>query len=113
MCHAGRDIELTLVDGRELDAEPAAEPRRGRIDIHCDVPHRPGNAADQLGLGMLSLQVQATQDSTGRLRLVVLHEDIPDAGSGEVAGTVRLHEEATLIAVHDGLDPLDAGRSVR
>jgi hypothetical protein len=42
--------------------------------------------------------------------MVVLHEDVPDAGGGEVGSAVRLHKEAALVPVHDRFDPLHTGQ---
>ena len=63
----------------------------------------------ELALGMgLDLIVKASQDPSGRSRVVVLDEvDIEAGGRMKCAPIPRLHEEAAIVSVHPRCDEHD------
>ena len=107
MREAAGDKELTAVLGREDDALPLPERRAPRAEVNAHVEDLPLDDADELGLGVVDLEVEASQDPPHARGLVVLHEVDVDATRHEVGALVGLHEGAPLVAVRLGFDNND------
>src|SRR5918996_6585853 len=81
---------------------PVPERRRAGPDVDEQVEDRPARAAQQLGHP--GLEVHAPNDAALRARVVVLNPLVVDAELGEYVAAIGFLEEATLVAVHDGLE---------
>ena len=76
---AGGDPEHVAVLGGELGAGPLAEGGGAAADVDGDVEDGAAGAADELSLRLLELVVQAADDASARVRMVVLGERLGEA----------------------------------
>ena len=88
----------------QFHADPLAEGRRRRVDVHGHVPDRTPDRAHQLALGMPALQMQAAQHAAPGLGVVVLDElHIEPREVGVPGAVVALQEETPGVPVDIGL----------
>ena len=105
---AHRDVELAVELVVELVALPLAVGGRVAAQVDGDVPDPPPQAADQLRLPGLGLEVQAAEDPGAGARVVVLDELDVDPELGPGVRAERLDQEAALVAVHLRLEQDEA-----
>ena len=94
-----RHEELAAVLRRQHRALPFSVGGAVRAQVDGHVEHLARHHADELGLRMLYLEVQAAQHALDRGGLVVLHELAVDAARDEVGAFVGFHEVAAFVAV--------------
>lgn len=95
---AGRHPEHLFVALVQVGAHPLAEGGGALAHVHGDVEHFAFGDAHQFALGLLMLEVQATQDALAGAGVVVLHELVVAAVLDEFALAEGFHEEAAFVA---------------
>src|SRR5882724_4309285 len=98
MSKAYRDIKQATILGGEYLSHPSGIRRGAATDIHRNVEDFASQNSYELSLILrMFLIMQASENSSKRMRIVVLHEGIVDPISREVRSLIALHESATLI----------------
>jgi len=104
MREAGRNVNLSFIAVREIDAVVAAEGRRAAANIDGDVVDLSANDGDQLALRRGVLEVKAAQGPLDGKRKIVLDEPYVDAGLAVSLFVPGFDEEATVIGEYLRLD---------
>src|SRR3546814_12236965 len=103
--------ELAVVGRAEFDSGVAPKGWRVPVDVYRHIVDGPGRDLDQFALRMSALKMQAAQHTLVRMRDIVLHKRLCDAGFVAVAPRAPgFQQETALIAEHTRLDDAHPGQ---
>ena len=108
MREADRDEELAVALVVELVALPLPVGRRVAAQVDRDVPDPPPQAADQLRLAGLGLEVEPAQDAAPEREWLSWTNSTSTPSSRQRVVAEGLDQEAALVAVDLGLDQDEA-----
>ena len=94
MCKILRNKELLLIFSRKRHPKPFSIGPGTRTQIHSHVKHFSFYHADQLVLGIVYLEMKATQYIFYRCGLIILYKDLINSGLFKIIIIIRLHEIA-------------------
>ncbi len=110
MRKAGRNIQLTVIDIIQDEADPATEGGRAPADIHRHIEHPAARRPDQFSLRLDKLIVQTAQYPLSGAGVIVLDELLRQAGFPITRLLVGLHEKTARVAESAGFEQYDAGQ---
>ena len=108
---AGDEVLFFVFFGEGL-AVPFAVGGGAGAEVDGDVKDGAFDDADEFGLGVVDLEVEAAEDAFAGFALVVLDEGVVEAGFAHVGEVVGLHEVAAVVAVDGGGDGAESFDSV-
>ena len=99
-----RNIELLFVLRREHHAEPFSICLRIRAQVHCHIKHSSPDRAHQLALGILFLEMQASQHAFHGHGLVVLDKYHIQSRFPEIVLIISFHKISPLVLKNSWLN---------